>query len=129
MGLKREEFFAWCLKYGRRTIFIDEINDVAESAQTYPRHLKLCYMRGRSRGLSMWSCTQAPVSVPSFTLGQCRHKYIFALGHPNQRKAAELFYEAPIPWDLMPEGSYKFVYRGPGNITMGPVVLDVPVAA
>ena len=126
---EREKFFAWALLAGHRTIYIDEFGDVCESAVRFPRSLKLCVMRGRSRKLGIWGTTQEPVRVPPWLFGQAQHRYVFALGHPAQRKLAEEFFEAKIPWTEMPEppsaNAHRFMYKGPGTGAVGPMRLRV----
>lgn len=128
----KEKFFGWALEAGHRVILVDEYGDICESAQQYPRNLRLCIMRGRSRELSIWGTTQEPLRVPSFLFGQAQHFYCFYLGHPDHRKAAEKYMEGvKIPWEAMPSAidvgnnsklAHRFVYRGPGGI-YGPTKL------
>lgn len=131
----QNEFFLWALEAGNRAIYVDEFGDVCPSAQQYPRGLKLCIMRGRSRRLGIWGTTQEPLRVPSFLFGQAQHRYVFHLGHPDQQKRASDYFETRIPFDQMPLeyvggqpiGS-KFVYRDPEGRIFGPTRLDLPQA-
>jgi hypothetical protein len=132
---ERERFYRWCLKAGRRVILIDEFADSCPSAQSYPRALKMCVMRGRSRKLSIWGTTQEPLRVPPFLFGQAQHLYCFHLGHPRQRDLAQEFFEDQrIPWQEMPSHlevghrsplAHRFIYRGTGGI-FGPTKLLLP---
>lgn len=131
---ERNRFFKWALEAGNRTIYIDEFGDVCENAQSFPRYLKLCVMRGRSRGVGIWGTTQEPMRVPPWLFGQAQHRYCFALGHPTQKKLADEFFEAKLPWESMPEPSpytkandtaYRFVYKGPGTGLIGPMKMEL----
>jgi energy-coupling factor transporter ATP-binding protein EcfA2 len=129
-----ERFFDWLLSVGNRLCLCDELGDICASAQRYPLAFKRCYTRGRSRRLSMFGGTQEPIRVPSFCFGQAQHRYVFYLGHPDQRDAAEHYMESELPWEKMqmqysesgkPLGS-SYVYRNPYGLLQGPYKLEVP---
>lgn len=131
-----ERFFSWALTAGNRVIYIDEYGDVCPGALTYPLALRRCIMRGRSRKLSIWGTTQEPIRCPSFLIGQAQHLYVFATGHPTQRKTIDQVFEQPVPWQELrlctltgirhsPKecGGHQFLYKGPYGI-YGPLVLE-----
>lgn len=127
---EQNKFFSWALRAGNRVIYADEFGDVVQSSTSYPRALRLCIMRGRSRNLGVWGTSQEPVRVPAFLFGQAQHMYVFACGHPAHRHLAEQMYGAPIAWDEIPylgtrnhgPRAHRFYYKGP-NGRIGPLRL------
>lgn len=112
----RERFFAWAFKAGDRTIYIDEFNDICPSASIFPLQFQKAIKQGRSRRLSIWGSAQEPIRVPSFTFGQSKHRYLFFLGWPPHRRIAEAWYERPIEWSAIPEGSHRFYVKLPRGV-------------
>jgi hypothetical protein len=49
---------------------------------------------------------------------------VFFIGWDAHRKVAQDWYENKIPWELMPERSHKFLYKGPTGV-YGPSKLNV----
>lgn len=121
---EREKFFLWCLKAGWRCVYVDEYGDVVESAQGYPRGLRLDFLRGRSRHLTMMGTSQEPTRVPTFLFGQATHLFVFAVSYPTHQDLASQIYGEKIRWDLIPYGSHKFFYKGPHGRS-GPWILKV----
>jgi hypothetical protein len=122
----RERFFAWALEAGHRTIYIDEFNDVCPSASVYPLQFQKAIKQGRWRELSIWGSAQEPIRVPSFVFGQAKHRYLFFLGWPSHRRLAEEWYQRPIAWEQIPEGSHKFYVKTPGGVFGPQPPLDIP---
>ena len=127
----QEKFFRWALDVGKRVIYIDEFADICPNANEYPRALKLCIMRGRSKRLSIWGTTQEPLRVPRFLFGQAEHRYCFFIGHPAQQRLASHLLEAPLDFSKIPMqydamgtplGS-PFYYRARNGIVYGPLKL------
>lgn len=112
----RNRFFAWALDAGHRVIYIDEFNDICPNASTYPVQFQKAVKQGRWRELSIWGSAQEPIRVPSFAFGQAKHRYLFFLGWPAHRKLAEEWYQRPIAWDRIPEGSHKFYVKTPSGV-------------
>lgn len=112
----RDRFFAWALAAGHRTIYIDEFNDVCPSASVYPVQFQKAIKQGRWRELSIWGSAQEPIRVPSFAFGQAKHRYLFFLGWPAHRRLAEEWYQQPIAWEQIPEGSNRFYVKTPSGV-------------
>ena len=112
----RDRFFAWALARGHRVVYIDEFNDICPSASRYPVQFQKAIKQGRWKRLSIWGSAQEPIRVPSFVFGQAKHRYLFFLGWPPHRKLAEQWFERPVPWDLIPEGSNKFFVKTPSGV-------------
>lgn len=112
----RDRFFAWALNAGHRTIYIDEFNDVCPSAAVYPLQFQKAVKQGRWKELSIWGSAQEPIRVPSFAFGQAKHRYLFFLGWPAHRRLAEEWYQRPIAWDRIPEGSHRFYVKTPSGV-------------
>jgi hypothetical protein len=112
----RNRFFAWALEAGHRVIYIDEFNDICPTASLYPLQFQKAVKQGRWRELSIWGSAQEPIRVPSFAFGQSKHRYLFFLGWPSHRRLAEEWYQRPIAWDRIPEGSHKFYVKTPSGV-------------
>lgn len=112
----RNRFFAWALEAGKRVVYVDEFNDVCPSASVYPVQFQKAVKQGRWRGLSIWGSAQEPIRVPSFAFGQAKHRYLFFLGWPAHRRLAEEWYQRPIAWDRIPEGSHRFYIKNPRGV-------------
>ena len=112
----RDRFFAWALAAGHRVIYIDEFNDICPTASLYPLQFQKAVKQGRWRDLSIWGSAQEPIRVPSFVFGQAKHRYLFFLGWPAHRRLAEEWYQRPIAWDKIPEGSHKFYVKTPSGV-------------
>lgn len=112
----RDRFFAWAFKAGDRVIYIDEFNDICPSAAIYPHQFQKAVKQGRGQRLSIWGSAQEPIRVPSFAFGQAKHRYLFFLGWPSHRRLAEEWYQRPIAWDRIPEGSHRFYVKTPSGV-------------
>ncbi len=127
----KDRFFQWALTHAERNamknagglvLAIDEVNDIAPSAQLYPVKFQRAIKQGRFLGLGVWCGSQEPVRAPSFAFGQAQHRYLFYLGWSNHRKVAEAWFECDIPWEAMGERSHKFLLKTPRGI-YGPMKL------
>jgi len=112
----RDRFFEWALAAGDRVIYIDEFNDVCPSASVYPLQFQKAVKQGRWRGLSIWGSAHEPTRVPSFAFAQAKHRYLFFLGWPAHRRLAQEWYQQPIAWERIPEGSHKFYVKNPRGV-------------
>jgi hypothetical protein len=122
----RDRFFGWALEAGHRVIYIDEFNDVCPSASLYPLQFQKAVKQGRWRELSIWGSAQEPIRVPSFAFGQSKHRYLFYLGWPSHRRLAEEWYQRPIAWERIPEGSHKFYVKTPSGVFGPQPPLEIP---
>lgn len=73
--------------YQRRhtLLFIDELYSLGFNGQ-YPEGLRTLYTRGRSRGISVYGCSQRPAWVPLFCISECEHIYVFELRLADDRR-------------------------------------------
>ncbi len=124
---QKDRFFQWALDHAKRNsiplvLAVDEVNDIAPSAQLYPVKFQKAIKQGRFLGLGVWCGSQEPVRAPSFSFGQSQHRYLFYLGWANHRKVAESWFECDIPWEAMGERSHRFLLKTPRGI-FGPMKL------
>ncbi|EIT6323216.1 hypothetical protein L2Q67_004724, partial [Salmonella enterica] len=81
-----DEVMAWTYFAKHTTLWVDELMEVAPSPQTYPKHLKALYSRGRSRHSSVWALTQRPMDIPAMCMAQSTHFFIYNLQQPQDRE-------------------------------------------
>jgi hypothetical protein len=133
---QKDRFFSWALDHAQKNgmlhrgglvLAVDEVNDIAPSAQIYPVKFQKAIKQGRFLGLGVWCGSQEPVRAPSFSFGQSQHRYLFYLGWANHRKVAEAWFECDIPWDAMGERSHKFLLKTPRGV-FGPMKLSLHAA-
>lgn len=66
-------------------VYIDEIVVFAD-AMRYPRHLKICCMQGRSKGIGITTCTQNPSNIPRCTYTETQSFCAFYLNAKEDRR-------------------------------------------
>lgn len=66
----------------KMTVYTDELACVG-NANVFPPALRICYMLGRSKGLTMIGATQRPSGVPLCCLSEAKRWYVFFLNHPS----------------------------------------------
>ena len=71
---------------GDMRLWIDELMLFTESAQSFPKFLKALYVSGRSRRASVLSCTQRPMGIPAFCIGNSQHFFVFSMNNDQDRK-------------------------------------------
>lgn len=127
----RDRTFAWILEAGFRVIALDEIVDIVPSAMQFPFEMKVCVLEGRWKQITLLIGAQEPGHAPSWCFGQAQHIYAFHLGWGDHRDRVEQLMswnkrdDGPFPWNLIPERSHKFIYKGPSGI-WGPNKLPAP---
>lgn len=77
-------FFEFCYKRGDCIVWVDETMGIG-SALKYPAYYKALLTRGRELGISVWSCTQRPASIPIIALSEATHFFIFDLNMLKDR--------------------------------------------
>lgn len=70
---------------GHTLLFIDELYALGFNG-IYPETLRALYTRGRSRGISVFGCSQRPAWVPLFCISECEHVYCFELRLADDRR-------------------------------------------
>lgn len=117
-------FFRWVMEQGNRVIFVDEIVDVARSAQKFPRAYRRATKTGAAAGLGIWGSTQEPRGIPLWTVGQADYLFTFHVGLPEYRQRIDQIFEMPVPWNALPTRSYQFVWKDRDGLH-GPTKLDL----
>lgn len=109
-----DSLLKWAYMRENTTIWIDELMSIADSPTRYPKYLKACMTRGRSKDVAVWALTQRPSDIPSIVMANCTHFFIFDLMLPNDRKKVS---EATgIPDFMETPGHHNFwYYRIGGN--------------
>jgi DNA helicase HerA-like ATPase len=75
---------------GNVTIYVDELACFT-TALRYPHFLKVCYMLGRSKGISVIGTTQRPANIPVYTISESSKFYAFKLHVPTDVKKVDSF--------------------------------------
>ncbi|MCY8467191.1 MULTISPECIES: ATP-binding protein [Bacillus subtilis group] len=81
-----DSLMRWVYKRENTILWIDELMEVAPSAQNYPKDLKALYTRGRSKESVVWACTQRPTDIPVIAMANSAHYFIFTMQNPDDRK-------------------------------------------
>ncbi|MNG10011.1 hypothetical protein D3C84_934560 [compost metagenome] len=81
-----EEFFKWAYFTRNITLLVDEAMEVSENPFSIPRHYKGILTRGRTRDVSVWSCTQRPAGLSPMIISQSKHIFMFNLRKKEDRK-------------------------------------------
>ena len=76
------EFFKFIYEKEECICWIDETMGIG-TAVKYPEYYKAILTRGRELGISVWSCTQRPASIPIISMSEATHYFVFDL---NMRK-------------------------------------------
>ena len=71
---------------GDMRLWVDELMLFTEGAQRFPPYLKALYVSGRSRRASVTACTQRPMGIPAFCIGNSQHFFVFNLNNNQDRK-------------------------------------------
>lgn len=71
---------------GNMRLWIDELMLFTSSAQRYPDYLKAILVSGRSRRATVTMCTQRPMNIPAFCVGNSQHFFVFSMNNDQDRK-------------------------------------------
>lgn len=80
------QFFEFCYKLSDCIVVIDEVMQVCNSASKIPEWYKGILTRGMELGVSCWSLTQRPKTIPMNILSESTHYFIFRLNNKDDRK-------------------------------------------
>ncbi len=80
-----DKVFHYVYKSGDFFIFIDDLVAIV-TATRFPYNLKMCYMLGRSKGITALACTQRPAFLPGYMITECNNMYVFDLHNERDRK-------------------------------------------
>lgn len=101
------EFFKFIYKKEETTIWVDETMGIG-TAMKFPEYYKALLTRGRELGISVWSCTQRPATIPIISMSEATHLFIFDLNMKKDRvRIAEIAGEEEF---LKLPGKYVFWY-------------------
>lgn len=101
------EFFRFIYRKEEVTVWIDETMGIG-TAMKFPEYYKALLTRGRELGISVWSCTQRPATIPIISMSEATHFFIFDLNMKKDRvRIAEIAGEEHF---LKLPGKYVFWY-------------------
>jgi len=120
-----DKFFEFCYKRGNTTVYVDEVYGVAKG-NLLPPHYHAILTRGREHGISTYSSTQRPMSLPNVILSESEHWYIFRLTMPGDRKKVEESVAVGSE-SIQSLKKREFYYvAAEDQIPIGPLILDLP---
>ncbi len=85
---EQERLWQWLYERGNTTVYVDETASVTDG-DIYPYYYGACLMRGRERGIELWSATQRPLRIPQVCLSESENVYAFRLRLPQDRQRVE----------------------------------------
>lgn len=103
-----DEFFRFCYMRENTIIWVDELMSIS-TASFYPKWLRACMTRGRSKNVSVWACTQRPLDIPSIVPSNTTHFICYDLMLEQDRKKMSDITGAP-EFRNRPKGKYHFWY-------------------
>lgn len=123
----REAYCAEILKRGRCLALFDELNRIAESPTVYPPSFRYLYTSGAEDAICVLGLTQEPIRLPSFTLTQAAHHYIFYIGNSSHRDKIAGFMPLDDEEAIKDLERYEFLYwRNDMRDVTGPWWLEPP---
>jgi len=100
-------FFEYIYNKEEVVLWIDETMGIG-TAIKYPEYYKALLTRGRELGISVWSCTQRPASIPLISMSEATHFFAFDLNLKKDReRIAEISGQEQF---LRLPGKYVFWY-------------------
>jgi len=101
------EFFRFIYHKENVHVWIDETMGIG-TALKFPEYYKALLTRGRELGISVWSCTQRPATIPMIAMSEATHFFIFDLNMRKDRfRIAEIAGEENF---MTLPGKYAFWY-------------------
>ena len=86
-----EKFFQWIYHRGYTTVYIDEATSIVNTHRMPQGYFDLL-VRGREKGIEVFTSTQRPSGIPQVILTESEHCYCFKIRHPSdQKKLFEMF--------------------------------------
>lgn len=124
-----DTFFKWVLQRKKTRVYVDEGMVIGDNA-TFPKHLKICAVVGRSLGIGMIVTVQRPATIPKFLMTDSEHKFVFYLQDEDDQKRVEKECGV-IDWDSseggIPHESFRFIHSRAGKKGhTGPYILSLP---
>lgn len=115
----RSRFWEWVYKRGNTTVYNDETAATTEK-NTFPYYFGACLMRGRERGIELWSATQRPKDIPQIVLSESENVYSFRLRLPQDRERVEALTGIPRQW-IAELQKQQFLFSKQGEEVVGPL--------
>ena len=121
-----DRFFKFVLRRGNTRVYADEGMTLGTNS-SFPKHLKIITVVGRSLGVGLIITVQRPATIPTFLMSDSEHKFIFYLSRKEDRKKVEEYCEVEIDWNgEIPHESYRFLHVRAGKQADGPYRLRIP---
>lgn len=80
-----EDFFQWIFERENVTVYVDEVFPIVPNNRI-GYWFGRCIVEGRAKGVSVWSATQRPASIPLTLMTESEHFFVFRLANPDDRK-------------------------------------------
>lgn len=80
-----DDFFQWIFLRQNTCLWIDELMSVG-TVHKYPPQLGRLYTQGRSKFISLFSCTQRPSGIPTIALSNSSYFFVFDMMNLDDRK-------------------------------------------
>ena len=119
-----EAFFTWIYKRKNTTVYVDEVFAVTQG-QVIPPHYHACLTRGRELGISTWSATQRPKSIPQVLKSEAEHIYTFRLKLDVDRVAIEQTTALDEALQAALPTKHVFYYSSEEGGNFGPLTLKL----
>jgi hypothetical protein len=118
---KINQFFRWVYDRNNTTLYVDELAGIA-NGNNYPYYYGACLMRGREKGIEVFSGTQRPIDIPQVAISESEHVYCFRLRLPQDRQ--KIANTAGIPIEMIAGLSKRqFLYAPQDGDIIGPLSL------
>lgn len=103
-----DEFFRFCYERENTIIWVDELMSIS-TAYSYPRWLRACMTRGRSKNVGVWCCSQRCSEIPAIVTANCTHFIMYRLMLDTDRKRMAAI-TGCVEMLNNPEGQFTFWY-------------------
>lgn len=117
-----ENFFQWIYWRGNTTVYIDEATSIVNTHRMPQGYFDLL-VRGREKGIEVFTSTQRPSGIPQVILTESEHCYCFKIRHPSDQK--KLFEMYGLDSDLIGNmDKHFFIYSLDGADISEPLKLS-----
>jgi len=118
-----DKLWEWLFRRGGTTIYVDETAAIT-NGNVYPYHYGACLMRGREKGIELWSATQRPTRIPTVVLSESENVYAFKLRMPQDRERVEQL--TGVTRDSISAlKKREFLFSRQDGETVGPITLKL----
>lgn len=102
------EFFKWCYLRRNTIVWVDEVMSICPGPSKIPFYYQGILTRGRELGVSVWSLTQRPKTIPLVIISESSHFFVFDLNMAEDRE--RLMEVTGCPQLGQKPGQYNFWY-------------------